>query len=262
MEVSSRGRVPRCPGPSGADTGLSAPAGCGGRAGRLWSSVRLARTVPRCKAFASAQPECLLWDAPASGCWRRDGRPTRRSPPASFWRLSRGTWSRPKLGRREPGTPALSRNRRTRRNVLREAGGSSPPHFSPSFRLGPRVGSAAVWPGPPAIRASASAPSCRRVPHCRSPLSPSASRPPPLPPPLPPPPRKNSAPRNVSAAAPPPASCLPFSPVCLGVSPGAFPPSSPVSSPRLGSAGLLSVPPLAASAWVSSVLFLYGYHAR
>lgn len=152
-------------------------------------------------------------------------------------------------------------------NAMKEATGPSLPHFALSFLFlpvggAPPDGSAAVWPGLLAIHVSVSAPSSYSVPLFLSPLSSSASLslpllPPPLRPLLP-----NSETRNVSVAAPPPASCLPFSPVCLGASPCISPLSFRLSSPRLGSDDPLCVPPLVASAGFFSVLFLYGYHAQ
>lgn len=148
-------------------------------------------------------------------------------------------------------------------NVTEEAKGLYPPHFFRPFLFSlvgvTRLeGSTAVWPGLFAIHVFVAAPSSYCFPLLLSPLSSSASL---SVPPPPPPPRlllPNSGSRDVSVAAPPPASCLPFSPVCLVVFPYICPLFSLVSSPQLGSDDLLCVPPLVASTGVSSVLLLYG----
>lgn len=83
-----------------------------------------------------------------------------------------------------------------------------------------------VWPGLFAIRVCDAAPSSSDFPLLLFLLSSSASLLHPPPPPLPPlrlP--LNSGSRDVSVAAPPPASCLPFSPA----SPVAFPCVGPLS---------------------------------
>lgn len=109
----------------------------------------------------------------------------------------------------------------------------------------------AAWPGPLAIRLYVAAPSSSFFPLLPSPLSFSASplRLPPL--------RLSSGSRDVSVAAPPPVSCLPFACVSPVVFPYVCPLFSLVSFPLLGSGELLCGPTPVPWIGVSSVVLLY-----
>lgn len=142
----------------------------------------------------------------------------------------------------------------------------SPPHSSLPFLSSPggvsrpeggvarHSWAVSVWPGLFAIRVCVAAPSSSCFPLLLSPLASSASLSLPPPPPLLP----NSGSKDVSVAAPPPASCFPFSPASLVVFPYVCPLFSRVFSPLLGSDDLLCVPPPVLWTGVSSVSVLYG----
>lgn len=146
----------------------------------------------------------------------------------------------------------------------------SPPHpcllFSPSpggvSRLEGGVArcwwAGSVWSGLFAIHVYVAAPSSCWLPLLLSPLFSFDSLPllsPPPPPLCPPLPQMNSGSSGVSVTAPPPASCLPFSPVSLVVFPFVCPLSPLVSSPLFESVDLLCVPPLVP--WTGFFLVLF-----